>query len=89
MMRLTVHGVAFCAAILMASEPARAACTNTGNFGTWLADFRKEAAAAGISQSAISSGLDGVTFDPKVVSRDRRQGVFAQSFLKFFRSHGQ
>ncbi len=83
MMRLTVFGTACCAVILVAAEPARAACTNSGNFGAWLAGFKKEAAAAGISRSTIAAGLDGVTYDPKVISRDRRQGVFAQSFLKF------
>jgi lytic murein transglycosylase len=66
--------------------PATAAarnCQNTGSFERWLEGFKQEAAASGISRSAISAALDGVTFDPAVVRRDRGQGVFTQSFLQF------
>src|SRR5262249_38204565 len=31
----------------------------------------------------LASALDGVTFDPSIVARDRRQGVFQQGFLEF------
>ena len=65
-----------------AAAPARA-CQNTGTFERWLDGFKQEAAAAGISRNAISAALDGVTFDPAVVRRDRGQGVFTQSFLQF------
>jgi lytic murein transglycosylase len=75
------------AAILAASlaEPAVAApaCQNTGSFERWLEGFKQEAAAQGISRQAISAALDGVTFDPSVVRRDRGQGVFTQSFIQF------
>jgi lytic murein transglycosylase len=54
-----------------------------GNFERWLADFKQEAASKGISATTISSALSGMTFDPGVVSRDRGQGVFQQSFLQF------
>lgn len=63
--------------------PAPANCRNTESFDSWLAGFRKEAAAEGISQRAISSALDGITLDQSVIARDRRQGFFAQSFLDF------
>lgn len=58
-------------------------CQNTGSFEPWLAAFRKEARAEGISARAISSALDGITLDPGVISRDRKQGFFAQGFLSF------
>ena len=58
-------------------------CRNTGSFESWLADFRKEAAANGISRATISTALDGMTFDPGIVARDRRQSFFAQSFTAF------
>ncbi len=67
----------------MPPPPAPANCRNTGSFEAWLADFRKEAAAEGISQRAISSALDGIVLDQSVISRDRRQGFFSQSFLDF------
>ena len=63
--------------------PAPANCKNIGTFEGWLASFRKEAAAEGISQRTISSALDGMTLDPSVIARDRKQGFFAQSFLDF------
>ena len=45
--------------------------------------FRKEAAAKGISRATIAAVLDGMTMDPGIISRDRRQGFFAQSFTAF------
>ena len=62
---------------------AQAAPCGTGNFGAWLDDFKNEAAAKGISQSAIASGLAGVTLDQAVLSRDHSQRVFSQSFEEF------
>jgi lytic murein transglycosylase len=58
-------------------------CQNTGSFERWLAAFRQEAAASGISRATISAALDGMTMDPGVIARDRRQGFFAQSFTAF------
>jgi lytic murein transglycosylase len=55
----------------------------TGSFQAWLEDFKAEATAKGISQSAIASGLNGVTLDQAVLSRDRSQKVFNQSFEEF------
>jgi lytic murein transglycosylase len=58
-------------------------CRNTGSFEPWLAAFRKEAAAKGISRATIAAVLDGMTMDPGIIARDRRQGFFAQSFSAF------
>jgi lytic murein transglycosylase len=63
--------------------PVMAANCGTGSFETWLNDFKTEAAAKGISQTAIASGLNGVTLDQAVLSRDRSQKVFNQSFEEF------
>jgi lytic murein transglycosylase len=60
-----------------------AASCGTGSFGTWLDDFRNEAVAKGVSQSAIASGLSGLTLDQAVLSRDHSQRVFGQSFEEF------
>lgn len=64
-------------------SPAVAASCGTGDFDAWLADFRRDAANQGISERAIASGLDGVTLDNTVLSRDRAQRVFRQSFEEF------
>ena len=66
-----------------AAAAANANCRNTGSFDVWLDGFRKEAIAQGISQATVSAALDGITLDPGVISRDRKQGFFAQSFLAF------
>jgi lytic murein transglycosylase len=63
--------------------PAPPNCRTTGTFEGWLQTFRKEALEAGISRATIARALDGMTMDPGVIARDRRQGFFAQSFLAF------
>ena len=66
---------------LLPGTPALAASCGTGSFDAWLTDFKNEAAANGISQAAIASGLTGVTLDQAVISRDRSQRVFARNHL--------
>lgn len=58
-------------------------CQNTGSFERWLAGFRQEAVAAGISRATIQAALDGMTLDHGIIARDRKQGFFAQSFTAF------
>ena len=86
-MRQRIFGVLVTAMLVgaMLTGPADAAarCRNTGSFDAWLSAFKREAAAQGISQRAISAALDGVTFDPDIVRRDSGQGVFQQSFQQF------
>ncbi len=52
----------------------------SGGFEGWLEAFKREAAAQGISARSIASALNGVSYDPGIVSRDHAQGVFRQSF---------
>ena len=54
-----------------------------GDFNAWLTDLRREAASQGVSQRTIGSALDGLVADPNVLSRDRGQRVFSQSFEQF------
>src|SRR6476619_5895238 len=81
--RSLLRTVAVGAVLMTPAAPAQAASCGTGSFEAWLADFKNEAAAKGISQSAIASGLNGVTLDQAVLSRDRSQRVFSQSFEEF------
>jgi lytic murein transglycosylase len=71
------------AVVMISSASALAAPCGTGSFQAWLDDFKAEAATKGISQAAITSGLNGVTLDQGVLSRDRSQKVFSQSFEEF------
>jgi lytic murein transglycosylase len=81
-MKKPLLGAALAAALIAGAAGSAAACTNTGSFDRWLAQFKAEARQAGISSHAIAS-LDGVTFDPTVIGADRKQSVFSQSFLEF------
>jgi lytic murein transglycosylase len=74
---------AMSAVLALSANVTRAAPCGTGSFQAWLDDFKTEAAAKGISQAAIASGLNGVTLDQGVLSRDRSQKVFSQSFEEF------
>jgi lytic murein transglycosylase len=65
------------------TNTATAASCQTGNFESWLEDFKREAAGQGISHKAISSALDGLTFDDDVLKHDRSQQVFKQTFEQF------
>jgi lytic murein transglycosylase len=65
--------------LLSLSGPALAAKCG-GDFGTWLAAFEKEAAAAGISQGTLNLALSGVTPSAAILKLDRNQRYFKQSF---------
>jgi len=72
------------AVFLMAGNQAQAAvCGDNGNgFSGFIKAFHKEAAAQGMGRQALSV-LDGITYDPSVIKKDRAQNVFSQSFLEF------
>ena len=78
-----LRAFAVSAVLITPAVPALGASCGTGNFDAWLNDFKNEAAAKGISQAAIAAGLNGVTPDQAVLSRDRSQRVFNQSFEDF------
>ena len=78
-----VLAAALAGAVLISAAPALAAqCNPKGGFPAFLAEFKKEAAAQGISKRGLAA-LDGLTLDDKVLAADRRQGVFKQSFEQF------
>ncbi len=81
--RLSLHALTLGVLLLASATPALAAPCGTGPFENWLDDFKKEAAAKGISTSAIQTGLSGVTLDKSVLARDQSQKVFSQSFEEF------
>ena len=73
-------------AALLAVHPAHAQTCgeSAGGFGRWLEGFKRRAAAEGVSQRAISSGLAGVTYDPRIIRLDRNQRSFKLSFEQFY-----
>ncbi len=86
-MRISMLAVA--GALLLATglpiktATAKSNCRNTGSFAKWKAEFRKELLRQKISPSLIRKVYDPVSFDPKIIRRDRRQSFFSLSFLDF------
>jgi lytic murein transglycosylase len=54
-----------------------------GPFDAWLAAFRKEALAKGITSQTLAQAAPLMKVDRAVISRDRGQGVFTQTFVEF------
>jgi lytic murein transglycosylase len=76
-----LSAAAFLSSVLCA--PALGAtCNAPGGFDAFIAEFKKDAAAKGVSQKGLSA-LNGVTLDPSVLAADKRQGVFKQTFEEF------
>lgn len=65
-----------------AASPAPTAVCD-GDLSTFLAGVKSDAVAAGVSAEAAEKTLAGAQIDPKVLARDRAQGVFKQTFLEF------
>ena len=76
-----MKSIIVCAALFISAAPAFAAQCG-GDFDSFLDTFRREAAAQGVPARALAT-LDGLTPNPQVISLDRRQGVFRQSFEQF------
>jgi len=75
-----------CALAMLAGAPtaalAQANCQNSGNFEAWLAAFKKEALAKGISPSALAAAAPYMVLDQRIINIDRGQKFFAQDFLE-------
>jgi lytic murein transglycosylase len=88
MRRTILAGAALAVALTasLATSPAlaqRAACHKGASFEQWLDAFKRDAAAQGVSQRAISAAAHLMTYDQSVVNKDRGQKVFSQTFLEF------
>jgi len=66
--------------VLLAAPASAQQCG--GDFSAWKQGVRQEAAAAGVSERTLAV-LNDVSYDKRVISRDRAQGVFTQSFAEF------
>ncbi|MCG6657711.1 lytic murein transglycosylase [Halomonas campisalis] len=53
------------------------------DFADWLAGFRREARAEGISEATLASALDGVRYRPRVVELDRSQPEFVRPIWQY------
>jgi membrane-bound lytic murein transglycosylase B len=50
-----------------------AACHNSGKFEQWLAAFKEEAEAKGVSKRAIAAAAPHLTYSQRIVNIDRGQ----------------
>lgn len=63
-----------------------ARCGNTASgFNAWLRAFKSRARNRGISQRTLNRALDGVSYDRRVIRRDRSQRSFRLSFEQFYK----
>jgi lytic murein transglycosylase len=77
---LLLRSLAILLCTVFVAAPVSAA-TCGGDFNTFLAEMRRDAAAAGISQTVLNSAFAGLTLDGTVLAFDRRQrGTFRKSF---------
>jgi lytic murein transglycosylase len=75
--------LAIVAALISSAQAlAQPNCRNTADFGRWLADFKREALAQGISQHALDAAAPYLVFDQRIINIDRGQRFFAQTFLE-------
>ena len=65
------------------AQPAAPAVACGGDLAAFLDGVKAEAMAQGISATAADEALAGARIDNKVLSMDRGQGVFRQTFLEF------
>jgi len=71
---------------LVASPAFAATCGRDGRgFSSWLQDYSSQARASGISKRTLDRALRGVTYDRRVIRRDRSQRSFKLSFNAFYK----
>jgi len=68
--------------VIFANSAGASSCNDPFAFPAWLEEIKREAVTQGISPRGIAA-LNGLTYDAAVISSDRRQGVFRQSFEQF------
>jgi len=69
--------------LLAGGAQAQTAAACGGDLGAFLEGVKAEALTRGVSADVADRALAGAAIDQKVLSRDRAQGVFRQTFLEF------
>lgn len=70
-------------AVLAAAPALAASCHTGGSFESWLGEFKREAAAQGISRRTLAAAAPYMVYDRHIVGIDRGQHIFNQTFLQF------
>lgn len=69
--------------VCFAGEAFAATCRNTHSYKQWLADFKKEALANGVSTRTWRRAAPSLQYSKRIIRIDRGQRIFALSFLEF------
>ncbi|WP_112816126.1 lytic murein transglycosylase [Ensifer sp.] len=79
------HALASVALLALTASPvlAQQAPACGGDLGTFLQGVKAEAVAKGVPADVVDRALAGAAINEKVLSRDRAQGVFKQTFTEF------
>ncbi|WP_457583822.1 lytic murein transglycosylase [Ensifer canadensis] len=79
------HALASVALLALTTSPvlAQQAPACGGDLGAFLQGVKAEAVAKGVPADVVDRALAGAAIDEKVLSRDRAQGVFKQTFTEF------
>lgn len=93
LMRMTTFLLAaFTAACALHALPAAAQGAQCGNnssgFNAWVADFKQEAAANGVSRSVLDRAFANVNYNRPTIAADRGQKSFKLSFDAFMQKRG-
>ncbi len=87
MVSLLLGGSAYASPQLMSEVDARGAQElRYANFAQWVSDFRRFAAAQGISEATLASALDGVRYRDRVIELDRYQPEFVRPIWDYLDS---
>jgi membrane-bound lytic murein transglycosylase B len=80
---LTVFAACHAPVSLADDDGATGSAASSQSFQDWLAAFRKQAAAAGISEATLDATLTGLQPDPRIIRYDQRQPEFVQTFWNY------
>lgn len=80
---ISATGISLLVTGLMAGVAHGQSCQPSGSFESFKAGIAQEAAAAGVDASIIRRIVPSLSYSNSVIAADRKQGVFAQSFLQF------
>ena len=62
------------------------AVRDAAGFDRWVADFRRRAAARGVSERTLDAAFEGSEFVPRIVELDRRQPEFSRAIWDYLDS---
>lgn len=89
MLRKSIVAATIVTTLAFASPAMAAKCSSTsGNFSSWIVQFKKEAVKKGVSQKTLDRAFKNVSYAKKTISLDRNQRSFKLTFNQFMQKRG-